>query len=256
MTQRDNILQELNELGSSLVSTSSSNTYRIPGNYFETLAEQVMARIRAMEAVSTQEELTGSPLLNTGRITPYQVPADYFHGLEEKLMQGVLQSDSNLEPAEELESLSPFLSGLKKQVPYRVPDNYFETLNDDNGNKSSRGETKVISLTARKWLRYAAAAIVVGFVSLSGFLYLNRTERIDPTVKSHEWVEKNMKKVSTDDLNKFIDLTDEEAPVIASASNTEEVKELVKNVSADAIQDFLNDAQVAEPDLNEDQSLN
>jgi len=216
-----------------------------------------MARIRAMESESRLEELSASsPLINIGRVTPYQVPAGYFAGLEERLMQGVLQSESSLEPAEELRSLSPLLSGLKKQVPYSVPDNYFETLNGAAMEKSPPSQTRVVSFSTRKWFRYAAAAVVTGFVALGGFLYLGRGGQIDPTAKSHEWVEKNMKKVSTDELNNFIDLTDEEAPVIASTSNTEEVKELVKNVSADAIQDFLNDAQVAEPDSNDDQSLN
>jgi hypothetical protein len=257
MSTRDTILQELEELDSSLLNTSFSNVYRIPGDYFEGLPGRIMSRIRSMELESTREELGAeSPLIKITRTNPYHVPGNYFDGLAEKLMAGVLQSGYSETPAKELESLSPLLSGLKKQVPYTVPDNYFETLTTDT--KQTIAPAKVISLTNRKWFRYATAAIVIGFIALSGVVFLgNNSKQIDIDKNPHGWVEKNVvKDVSTDELNNFINLTDEEAPVIASTSNAVQVKELMKNVSDDAIEDFLNDTQAAVPDADDSQVLN
>lgn len=257
MTQRDYILQELKELQSSLVTISSSNLYYVPGNYFEELAGEIMARIKAMESESTREELSASSLLiHIKRTMPYQAPAGYFDSLEEKLMQGVLQSEQNLSAAEELESLSPLLSSLKKEVPYSVPADYFQSLNETSSKAVEPAKAKVISLTNRKWFRYASAAIVTGFIALGGFVFLGNNKSIDIDENPHGWVESNVKKVSTDELNDFIDLTDEAAPVIASNSGNDDVKELMKNVSDEAIQDFLNETQPAESDSDNDPLLN
>jgi hypothetical protein len=168
------------------------------------------------------------------------------------MLELVKQDETFQTPQEELEGLSPLLSGLKKQVPYSIPENYFETL-AVNG-KNETGKAKVISLGALKWLRYAAAAVIIGIVTMGGFLLFNKNE-VDPADKSYAWVKKNLNKVSTDELNKFIDMTSEDAPVLAS-NNSVEVKELVKNIPDKEIQDFLDDAQDAEPDSNDNTLLN
>ena len=86
MTQKDNILQELNDLKSSLVNVTRENIYTVPVGYFDGLAAQVISRIKAMEAVTPGEELGYlSPLLgNVSKEMPYTVPADYFEGIAEK----------------------------------------------------------------------------------------------------------------------------------------------------------------------------
>ena len=64
MTQRDNILQELKELNSRLAAETVLNVYTVPAGYFEGLANQVMARIRALEANNGADELNAlSPYL-------------------------------------------------------------------------------------------------------------------------------------------------------------------------------------------------
>ena len=54
MVQKDNILQELRELNASLPH-QPENIFRVPPGYFEGLVEQVMARIKAMEAGNAKE---------------------------------------------------------------------------------------------------------------------------------------------------------------------------------------------------------
>lgn len=70
--------------------------YSVPDGYFNALPEQVMQRIRSLEADPVQEELeTLSPLLADARGTsprqPLSTPKGYFNDLSEKIMAGINQ---------------------------------------------------------------------------------------------------------------------------------------------------------------------
>lgn len=258
MTQRDNILQELNELQSTLINASPQNVYQVPAGYFENLADKILNHVKALEAENAAEELNYlSPLLSSiSKKTPYSVPDGFFNELDEKLIHAVKDDSDVLTPAEELETLSPLSSGLKKEMPYHIPEGYFENIN-----VAIQPQAKVISITKQKWFRYAAAAIMTGFIVTAGFLIF-KTDKIDPATQSSEWVNKNMKKVSTDDINEFVLLVDEESPVIASADTKNEIKdkndiqELIKDIPDKEIQDFLDETQTEETDNNDDLLLN
>jgi hypothetical protein len=249
MSNRDNILKELKELESSLSERTLLNTYRVPAGYFEGFASGMLTMVKAMDAVNAREELSLlSPVLNgIDRKTPYSTPAGYFESLEKKLMEGVLANEIEQTPLQELESLSPLLSGLKKQMPYSVPDNYFEGLVNIAKNSEPARETKIISIGARKWFRVAAAAVVIGFITIGTILFTQK-DSISPVDKSYAWVKKSVKQVSTDDLDQFIDMSDEQLPVIASITPGKEAKELINDLSDEDIQNFLDDVKDADPD--------
>ena len=261
MTQNNNILQELKELESSLAGLAAQNIYSVPNGYFEGLAEQVLNRIRAMEVSNAAEELGYlSPILsNISKQLPYAIPAGYFEGLEEKLLQTVRDSSDYLHKesfgqtaTEELVTLSPLLSGLKKEMPYSVPQGYFENLADVK-TKVSKTETKVISLGTQKWFRYAAAAVVVGVIATLSFMLINR-DKVTADEDSYAWVKKNIKKVSTEKIDEFIQLTDEDKSVASIDIKIEDVKELVKDVPENEIQSLLHDTELLD-DVNSDDSV-
>jgi hypothetical protein len=269
MAQKDNILQELNELQSILMNASSQNVYQVPSGYFEDLAGQVLNRIKALEARNAAEELNYlSPLLSSvSKKTPFSIPSDFFDTLDEKIIHAVKDKSDELTPAEELETLSPLLNGLKKEMPvrtvqpgwpYSIPEGYFENIIVA---PVIQPQAKVVSITRQKWFRYAAAAIVTGFIVTAGFLIF-KNDKIDPNTQSSEWVNKNMKKVSTEDINEFVQLVDEETPVIASIDSRSEIKdkndvqELIKDIPDEEIQDFLDETQTEETDSNDDLLLN
>ena len=255
MTQKDHILQELNSLDSSLAGQEPGNIFQVPVGYFDALAGTIMTRIKAMEAGTASEELNIlSPLLAAmSKQTPYSVPVGYFHGLEESISYAMQTGDG-----QDLETISPLLNGLKKQNPYTVPEGYFDTLTATAATTSAKPveKAKVISMSPVRWMRYAAAAMVIGIVSVSSFFLLNKKKSIDPDTASYAWVEKNMKQVSTDDINKFLELTDETTLVASKDATQEEIKikELLKDVSDKEIQDFLSDTGLDE--LEEDDILN
>jgi hypothetical protein len=248
MATNNNILQELQELESSLGNISQASTYKVPHGYFDTLAETILLRIKTMNATSSKEEaeLLAPVFKHVPEKSPYTVTADYFANNEQSLLQAVKGLSQT--PEEELESLSPFLSSIKKENPYSVPDNFFDKITIPAPEQTVT-ETKVIAISSRKWYRYAAAAVVTSFIAVSAFLFFGKKQTIDPSEKSFAWVKKNMNKVSTDEISNFIQLTDETAPVVAvNTENTNEVKELMKNVSDKEIQEFLNDTKATEPD--------
>ena len=249
MTKRSDILNELKELGSKLPVTPLENIYTVPGGYFEGFASQVLARIKAIEAADANEELSHlSPYLKSlPKQYPYKAPEGYFEGLEERMMNAVRSSADYQTIDEELESLSPLLSSLKDVNPYSVPQEYFENLS-----APVVKESKVISITSRKWFRMAAAAVVIGVVTILGITVFNTG--IDPKKNSHAWIEKSMKKVSTDKIEEFIKLAETEKPYEATASvngKADDVKELIKDIPENEIQDFLKDT---EP-LTDDESI-
>ncbi len=257
MTQRDNILQELYGLESTLVTVTPQNIYEVPRGYFEELANQVLGHIKSLNAENASEETNHlSPLVSSiSKQIPFPVPDGYFEKLEETIMASIRNSGDYQTPKEELESISPFLSELNKETPYSVPEGYFEKVNSEIPSKLNISSgAKVISITHRKWFRYAAAAVVIGFISLGGLLFEHRPS-VDPDQSPDEWIAKNLKKVSTDKLDDFIRLTDEESSTKETTTDKEEkpneIKDLMKDVPANQIQEFINETSA----LGDDNSI-
>ncbi len=256
MTQKENILQELNELKSTLATVNQQNVYTIPVGYFDGLAAQVLNRIKALEAKNAVEELgyLSPSLSNISKQLPYAVPAGYFEGLAEKVMQLVRESNDYQTSKEELEILSPLLGGLKRTMPYSVPQGYFESL----GEKRNKPAARIISITSRKWFRYAAAAVVTGVIVLAGFIYFISRNNVDPVEQPYAWVKKSIKEIDKADIDAFVKLADEEltnqAAVATSPVRPEEIKELMKDVSDKEIQDFLDAAP--DPETNDNSVMN
>ncbi|MET0394181.1 MAG: hypothetical protein ABW019_13630 [Chitinophagaceae bacterium] len=259
MEPRDIIIQELNGLESRLAAMPARNVYDVPAGYFDALPGQVMSRIRALEATDSREELAIlSPLLaGLQQTNPYQVPNGYFDTLE-KGWPAIMQ-DADLAATEELEHLSPLLSGLKKQMPYSIPAGYFDSLQvPSTGTQGVPAGARVVTmpLRSRRWLRYTAAAAIVIFVALGSFFYLNGKKTTDAG-ESYAWVKENMNGVSTDALDEFVATAEKEIPVaVTAAAETNEVRELMKNISDTEIQDFLNETEAIAAETDEDILLN
>jgi hypothetical protein len=237
MTQSTNILNELKELNSSLPGASNQNIYTVPAGYFEGLAGELMNRIRAMEAASAKEELSFlSPVLNDiSRQMPYSVPNDYFISLAERAVINTKQTAT-----EELESISPFLNALKKENPYAVPHGYFDTLGVPV--KADMPEIKVISITSRKWFRYAAAAVVTGLVVVAGlFIYSNQNDPGRSIARLEKKINKEIKSSSDKELNEFLQYTDAglDGTEKVSVSPDSEAKELLKDIPDSELKEFL-----------------
>lgn len=244
MTQRDNILKELNELNSQLAAQNPVNIYSVPAGYFDGLVAEVMKRIKALEADNAADELAHlSPLLSSlTKQNPYTVPAGYFENLDGQL-NGIIHSEKELSSKEETATLSPLLAGLRNENPYQVPQGYFETLTAGIP-KENKPQAKVISFTSRKWFRYAAAAVITGVVVLAGFLFLNNGSGNNETgAKVFAKVSKDINKLSDvqkDDLIEFLNtgITGTETVQVNTDNKSKEIKRLLQDVSEEELKDF------------------
>ena len=255
--EADNEAEERGFLSPLVSNLSKQFPYSAPVGYFDSLPEQILKKIKLAEPDNVADELASlSPLLSKiSKQVPYTAPAGYFDTIEKNLYQTIV-NDSDQTAGEELESISPLLGQLKNKPTYTVPEGYFENLQTAIVKQNFAPEVKVISISSHKWFRYAAAALVVGFVATIGLLLLNKPERIDPSTKSFAWVQKNMKKVSTDEINQFVELASTGTPDVVKTDPKDEINNLLKDVSDKEIQDFLNDTQAAESDTDDDQILN
>ena len=253
MTNRNTILNELAELGSVLVNHDPQNIYAVPAGYFEGLADQILNRIKALEATNANEELSFlSPFLsNASKEMPYTVPAGFFQNLSEDLLKKIGEHEDYQTSEEEIETLSPLLSSLKNKNPYSIPAGYFEKLETGVEKK----ETKIISITKRRWYRLAIAAAVIGIVAISG-LAIFRSKAVDPNKNPQAWIEKNVdKKVSKDKIDEFVKLAEDGATNVAYEKDDvkhAEIKELMKDVPEKEIEAFLNDAVALESNSDTD----
>lgn len=117
MLNRNTISEELRELAPKLASITPVNPYQVPAGYFESLPE-------LMRLIVTEK---ASPVLMNNKQSAYQVPAGYFDQLSDTILNKVRALDKG-SVTEELEALSPLLSGLNKKLPFSIPEGYFNEL--------------------------------------------------------------------------------------------------------------------------------
>jgi hypothetical protein len=192
----------------------------VPAGYFEGLADQILNRIKALEASNAKDELSYlSPFLsNISKEMPYSVPAGFFQDLSEDVLKKISEHKDHQTSKEEIETLSPLLSSLKNKNPYSIPAGYFEKLETGVEKK----ETKVISITKRRWYRLAVAAVIIGIVAISG-LAIFKSKQVDPNKNPQAWIEKNVdKKVSKNNLDEFVKLAEGES--ISVTNEKDDVK--------------------------------
>lgn len=225
-----------------------------------------------MSQKNIQDELMGLGISLPEPKMPFVVPEGYFDGLASAILTRI--QSTSISVKDELESISPLLSGISKQMPYEIPDNYFNKISEDIPvlihedessallnyidranpyevpsayfeNLSDRilekvtgrstSGAKVIPMIRRKWSRYAVAASIA-ILAISGIFYFNRPSKIskDPIAQ--------IKKASNDDLSEFLNSTDANLSNSATASFTgkEDAKKLLQDVPDNELNSFLN----------------
>jgi len=221
------IIQELSDLGSNL-GNISKNIYSVPPGYFDGFSEQLLGFIKASETLSSLP-----------KEMPFNVPAGYFDQLDEKIMEIIRRHPDYQTSQEELESISPLLSSISKRPVYSVPGGYFENFTPGVDQK----RTRVVSITARKWFRYAVAAVSAGVILMAGLIAFNNDHK-DPASKTLAKFEKEVKKIndvkSTENLIDFMDagLNEKELARNNTGVKIDDVQLLLKDVSMDELKDF------------------
>ena len=234
MLKAEHISNELKELQSKLP-IDLQVPYQVPAGYFEALPAKIWQRIVVQEELKVL-----SPLLSSlDKTTPYQIPAGYF----EDISASGNVDEENISPAQEIETLSPLLSGMSKEIPFQVPLGYFENISLPVSREKA-APAKLVRLNGRSVFRYAAAAIVTGVIAITGFLIVSKNGAPSSTtgeVLAKFTIDvKKMNATEQDDLLEFIDagISGEDIAQVEQAPVTEEVQDLLRDVSDEELADF------------------
>ncbi len=110
----------------------------------------------------------------------FQVPKGYFEDLPGRILSLIKadKSQDNLSAGEEIEQLSPLIAALKNKQAQTVPPDYFSTLPHIITAKldQTKKDAPVIRIDTgrkKKWLSYAAAALVTGIIGTGALFLLN-----------------------------------------------------------------------------------
>ncbi len=244
MTKRAAIIQELIELNSSLAQMQPDNSFMVPKGYFDGLAMRILSRIKALDAATAAGELAClSPVVsNLPKSNPYGIPGGYFESLPESLLH-TAKSSSNESVQEETDSISSLLGNLKKQVnpsgPYTVPEHYFDKLAP--AAVAMPPKAKLLSMMPRRWMRYAAAAIISGLLIAAGVFLLQPDSEKNSGDMVFIQLNKDLKKLSDaqkDVLLELVSTVPSEKDLAGSELKTSEIKQLLLDISEDELQDF------------------
>ena len=151
MNEENKILKELREISNVLASVEKKNVFTVPENYFENLAEKIVLHTLLNENKKTEAE-------NLQR-----VPPGYFDTLSNQILAKIKR-----EEAENADEEFNLLSSLKDKNVFKVPEGYFDNLSENIIAKIDRPAAKVIPISsAKRWWKYAAAAVVTGAIAVS-----------------------------------------------------------------------------------------
>ena len=217
MTRSTDIVKELEALSPVVAQINAVVPYQVPEVYFETLSTVVMARI----AAGGNEE--NSLLQVAGKAMPQDVPAGYFDSLADNILTKLKAGSNHLVVADELQELSPVLAGISKANVYEAPAGYFDTITTAI-TAQLQPQAKVVSLpVVRKWMRYAAAAVVLTMLAF-GINYTlqkkNNAVAIAAKIKTEAQFNKQLASVSDEAIINYLQLT-------ADTKDAESIKQLI-----------------------------
>jgi hypothetical protein len=159
------------------------NLQDVPAGYFDILSDSILAKVKAIYPESAEEELRNlsSILYSLKGKNIFTVPAGYFDNLCDTILAKVkaIYPES---AEEELRNFSPMLYSLKGENVLTVPAGYFESLAENVTEKLMPAPAKVVTMKRRtSWLKYVAAAIVTGIITITSFQLFKGSSHNDST---------------------------------------------------------------------------
>ncbi len=221
MNNRDVILNELEAISPILAGMGEGNVYVVPAAYFDQFPVEMMEKIKAEE------------LLAEAKGNSFTVPKGYFDQLAGSVLLKIKgQSQTHTEVFEELEAIAPLLNTIDKRNVFSVPVGYFSKL-AINLQKANRPAGKVISMT-RKWVSYAAAAVMAGVLVTGAFLYTDKSSNF----------EKELNKLSDEEVINYVDNVTSPVANLDDATSLAgqefpSVKDHLQTVSDDELKEYL-----------------
>jgi hypothetical protein len=149
----------------------------------------------------------------------------------------ILAKNSSISVEAELDSIAPLLNTIAKRPVQSLPEGYFKDFQI-----AQKQETAIVRMPRlRKWMSYAAAAMIAGILITAGFIFNNNNSKsFDYAYYSKIDVPAALNQVTDDELQNYLNTT-------ALLSGTEQltIPEEVENI------DQGNFQQISDDELNE-----
>jgi len=197
-----------------------------PAQYFDHLSQQVMAKIQDME--SGEQRLK---TMSSSAAMPYEMPQGYLGDFSQRLMSRIQSNDDDA-----LE-FDPIWSELSKEMPYVVPEQYFDNLIIAVEKTSATSTSKVLDFEPKlaepiqgqvikrrffqsmRWANAAAAAVIFMILGWGGWMLFNDSSTVSTegsqlvamqknnsyNTKSAQLAFASLEGVSNEELSQFIE---------------------------------------------------
>lgn len=243
MNSRKNISDELKAISPAVDNIQPLNPFSVPAGYFNTLSEQIMMRIKSGSEIQQQvypaDELKSlSPLLSQlDKKMPFSVPEGYFENLGGSVMEGrhAIGQANNL-----IEGSSDLLTGLKNKTTYQIPSGYFENLpNQLLARARNQGSAKIVRMRfSSSVTRYAVAAIIIGMLLISGFLFYNNQDSISTNQVA------GIEQVSQEELENYITtqsviISEMGVNTAAAEMDGEDIQEIFADLTDESLERYV-----------------
>lgn len=163
MEKNTEILKELQEISPLLAEIPRRNIQSVPPGYFENLEGKI-----SVYSILNQEEIKYAFVKEKAGI-----PSGYFENLAETILSKV-----RTEEGKDQEDNYSLLNSLKNRNVFQVPEGYFENLSSVIlSSVQPREKAKVISMTGKKWWKYAVAALIAGIMLVSTLYLFNLSHK-------------------------------------------------------------------------------
>jgi hypothetical protein len=217
MQKADNILQELQEVAPAIIHCKGQETFTIPADYFNQLSSEIIAEIK-LQAIKQENN-----------IPSFSIPNGYFDGLSKDILLKIKLQDSNNNAIfNELETIAPLLNSIDKQPPNAIPVDYFINL------KVNTKTTNIVPFRSlARFINYAAAAMIVGILSVGTVQYLKSTHTtLD--------FEKEVAKTSADEIHQYLESQPNiEFSIVSPLIDVPETTNYLEAASEEEIQHYL-----------------
>jgi len=232
MNNRENILEELREISPVIAGINKTEVYKVPFLYFEYLPKKILSKIKGEENItSNNSAYTTKP------------PEGYFETLADKVLLKIKQQEKATEIENELAEVAPFLNTINKTNIYTVPSGYFDLFKVVPHESGKKAKVVTLQSFSRKFLRYAAAAIITTIIALSAYLFYDKNVNSTPASATNTNISSAVKSLSNDEILEYLKTHSNSANVTQvyfnSKNQDQELNKTLKEMSEEEIKQYL-----------------
>lgn len=238
MDNKEQILSELREISPFLADLEHINPYTLPDGYFEALPDRITEKIL----------LTAGLQPGFSNTNCYQLPGGYFDNLSDTILSAIKMGERANEVNAELASVAPLLNTISKKQVYNVPEGYFDREISGSSLQSKKKDAGVFNIrSVRKWMQYAAAAVVAGVLITGAFLYTDSSENFIEYEKYNQVdIPSALDQVSEEELLRYLDSPEHTAimPSVNLSSSEAELFDMnssMQTISDEELKQYLKD---------------